>query len=74
MTPSTLKLSLEQARYQAREACQTHGSDAQACAAQWDIVEELQAALAHKRTQPAQNFAHYCEQHPEALECRMYDV
>lgn len=58
---------------QAREACQA-GSDSPDCATAWDIVEELQAELAHRRQSTPQNSLDvYCEQNPDALECRVYD-
>ena len=59
----------------AREACDISGSDSGECAAAWDAVEELQAAASHKRvTKPAKSsFETYCEDNPEADECRIYE-
>ncbi|MGF1538223.1 MAG: CP12 domain-containing protein [Elainellaceae cyanobacterium] len=58
---------------QARQACQS-SSDSPECATAWDIVEELQAELAHRReAKPRSSLDIYCEQNPDALECRIYD-
>ncbi|MFN5514467.1 MAG: CBS domain-containing protein [Cyanobacteriota bacterium] len=44
-------------------------------AAAWDIVEEIQAELSHQRAQkpPADYFAEYCADNPDAPEARIYD-
>ena len=59
----------------AREACKTDGSNSEECAAAWDAVEELQAEAAHQRqSKPANSaFDQYCDENPEADECRVYD-
>lgn len=65
---------LEVAISQAHEAC---GLDSRSgnCASAWDIVEELQAAIAHKRQEkPATAFERYCAEHPDAAECRIYEI
>lgn len=61
----------------AREVCSTDGSGSPNCAAAWDAVEELQAEASHQR-QNAQatkksSLETYCEDNPEAAECRVYD-
>lgn len=61
---------------EAREVCDTDGSNSQACAAAWDAVEELQAEAAHQKAQaksPETAFSNYCADNPEADECRIYD-
>ncbi|MCM1981481.1 Calvin cycle protein CP12 [Lyngbya confervoides] len=67
-----LSLAIEDAH----SVCSLEGHTSPACAARWDIVEELQAALAHHRVQHPQvsSLDRFCEAHPEAQECRMYDV
>ena len=65
---------LEIAISQAHEAC---GLDSHSpnCATAWDIVEELQAEIAHRRqNKPKTAFERYCDENPDADECRMYDV
>ncbi len=74
-----LPLSIEQATQaaiaQARSACQQNGDTSSSCAVAWDIVEELQAERSHRQTTTAKNaFERYCDAHPEADECRIYDV
>ncbi|MGD1899986.1 MAG: Calvin cycle protein CP12 [Phormidesmis sp.] len=57
----------------AREACSTE--DAEGCAAAWDAVEELQAEASHQRDKESEKspFDKYCDDNPEADECRVYD-
>ena len=59
----------------AREACSTETKDTEACAAAWDAVEELQAEASHQREKDADKtpFDKYCDDNPEADECRVYD-
>ncbi|MFZ9737844.1 MAG: CP12 domain-containing protein [Prochlorotrichaceae cyanobacterium] len=60
----------------ARATCEKYGASSPQCAAAWDIVEELQAEAAHQRADvlPHTAFDEYCEEYPEALEARMYEV
>lgn len=71
---AALQVELQQLIEQARTACAQ--STNESCAAAWDAVEEVQAALAHQRQAQAQHnlFDRYCSEHPDALECRVYDV
>ena len=65
---------LDSAIAQAREAC-TLDSHSPNCATAWDIVEELQAELSHRRqSKPVNAFEQYCIDYPDAAECRIYDV
>ena len=59
----------------AREACSTDNNDSEGCAAAWDAVEELQAEASHQRTKKPEKspFDQYCDDNPEADECRVYD-
>lgn len=61
---------------EARSACGLHGDTSSECAVAWDIVEELQAERSHrsKEVQVKTSLDQYCFLHPEALECRVYDV
>jgi uncharacterized protein YgiB involved in biofilm formation len=59
---------------QAHDACATSGAVSSECAAAWDAVEEVQAAIADRRSNAKSNFERYCEEHPDAGECRIYDV
>jgi hypothetical protein len=61
---------------EARSACGTHGDSSKECAVAWDIVEELQAERSHRNqeVQVKTSLDKYCFLHPEAVECRVYDV
>jgi hypothetical protein len=66
---------IEQERDQARTVCDTSGDNSTECAAAWDAVEELQAEAAHQKekTPAKSSFDQYCDDNPEAAECRVYD-
>ncbi|MGB3509024.1 MAG: Calvin cycle protein CP12 [Microcoleaceae cyanobacterium] len=71
---NNIEQQIEQERNQARNACDSSGADSKECAAAWDAVEELQAEAAHqKQKQPQSSFENYCEDNPDAAECRVYD-
>ena len=59
---------------QAREVCSLDSTSGE-CAAAWDAVEELQAEASHqKEKQPKKtSFEQYCEDNPDAAECRLYE-
>ncbi|MEB3310476.1 MAG: Calvin cycle protein CP12 [Snowella sp.] len=68
--------AIEIARQEARAICAAKGEQSPECAAAWDSVEELQAEAAHQRSQqkpPKSAFQRYCEENPDADECRLYD-
>lgn len=60
---------------EARAICDRLGANAQECTAAWNTVEELQAEAGDQQTAttPKSNFEAYCEAHPEAGECRIYE-
>lgn len=66
---------LDVARDEARAICAEKGATTPECAAAWDEVEELQAAAADKRqkTETVSAFEVYCENNPDARECRIYE-
>jgi hypothetical protein len=72
----TLDEVIKESITEARAACEVNGNQSQECAVAWDIVEELQAERSHRKqtTQIKTSLDHYCYLHPEALECRLYDV
>jgi hypothetical protein len=61
----------------ARNACDTSGSSSEECAAAWDAVEELQAEASHQRDNgegtSKSSLEQYCDNNPDADECRVYD-
>jgi CBS domain-containing protein len=66
---------IEAARQDARAICAAKGDTSPECAAAWDVLEELQAAAAHKKTATKQSTSleDYCANNPDALECRIYE-
>ncbi len=73
---SKIEEAIEQEREQARQVCETQGDDSTACAAAWDSVEELQAEASHQKnkgTQKKSSLEVYCDDNPDAAECRVYE-
>lgn len=70
-----MERQLQEAVEQARSACSISGDYSSECAVAWDTVEELQAAAADRRFKKVQNsLEEFCSDHPDASECRIYDV
>ncbi len=72
---SNIQEKIQEELENARNVCKVDGSDTEECAAAWDAVEELQAEASHQRlTQPAKSpFEKYCDDNPDAAECRVYE-
>lgn len=73
---SNIQEKIEKELEQAREACDVSGAGSKECAAAWDAVEELQAAASHQRENtevPKTSLERYCDENPDAAECRIYD-
>ena len=66
---------IQQEREHAREVCNADGSNSGDCAAAWDAVEELQAEASHQKENETKKtyLEKYCEDNPEAAECRVYE-
>ncbi|MCL2938564.1 MAG: Calvin cycle protein CP12 [Trichodesmium sp. St16_bin2-tuft] len=74
MTSNNIEEKIEQERQIARQACDISGANSKECAAAWDAVEELQAEASHQKEQkPKSSFESYCDNNPDAAECRVYD-
>ncbi len=74
MTNNNIQEKIEQEREIARNACDASGSNSKECAAAWDAVEELQAEASHqKQDKPKSSFEVYCNDNPDAAECRVYE-
>jgi uncharacterized protein YgiB involved in biofilm formation len=69
-----MEQQLDQLIDQAHDACKTSGDVSSECAAAWDAVEEVQAAMSDKRDRQKTKFQNYCDENPDASECRIYDV
>ncbi len=72
----TIEQAITEAVTEARSTCELNGSTSSACAVAWDIVEELQAEKSHRQhtIKTTTSLESYCNQHPEADECRIYDI
>lgn len=72
---SDIHNEIQKERAEARAVCETKGDTSSECAAAWDVVEELQAEAAHQREgeSPKNSLQQYCDDNPDALECRVYD-
>jgi hypothetical protein len=73
---SNIQEKIDEARQQAREVCGTEGSDSSACAVAYDELEELSAEAAHQRAKSdgsKTSLQVYCDDNPDAAECRLYE-
>lgn len=71
---NNIQEQIEQEIEQARAACDTNGDTSSECAAAWDAVEELQAEASDQRqTKQKSSFEKYCDDNPNAVECRVDD-
>ncbi|MFN9647771.1 MAG: Calvin cycle protein CP12 [Pseudanabaena sp.] len=59
---------------QSRETCEISVAGSQKCSAACDAVEELQAEASHqKQDKPKNSLEIYCDDNPDAVECRLYE-
>ena len=72
---SDIKEKIEQELEEARTVCDVSGANSAECAAAWDAVEELQAAASHQKVEEEKktSLESYCDDNPDAAECRLYD-
>ncbi|MBF2065268.1 MAG: Calvin cycle protein CP12 [Calothrix sp. C42_A2020_038] len=71
---SNIQERIQQEVEQARAVCDATGDKSAECAAAWDAVEELQAEASHQRQEkPKNSLEQYCDDNPEAVECRVYE-
>merc|ERR1712159_96623 len=64
---------LEDAIKEAKETCEDDPTKAD-CAVAWDNVEEISAEISHKKQQgPKDPLEDFCDDNPEADECRVYE-
>ncbi|MBD2359049.1 CBS domain-containing protein [Tolypothrix sp. FACHB-123] len=71
-----LEQELQEEIKKARIVCAQTGVRSQECAAAWDVVEEIQAEMSHQRSEKLMKsaFEDYCDEFPESLEARLYDL
>jgi type II secretory pathway component PulL len=74
--PFDIEQAIAQAVAQAHITCEAKGNNSSDCAVAWEIVEELQAEKFHQLMTAKKKTALeiYCETHPDAAECRIYEV
>ncbi len=74
MTSQTLDVF--QALDEARAICDQKGSNSHECILAWETVEELRIKQSQQQqiTKRKTDLERYCEIHPEAIECRIYDI
>ncbi|MBE9034682.1 Calvin cycle protein CP12 [aff. Roholtiella sp. LEGE 12411] len=71
---SDIQEKIQEEVEEARAVCDAAGSTSPECAAAWDAVEELQAEASHKRQgKPKNSLEQYCDDNPDAAECRVYE-
>ncbi|WP_341529339.1 CBS domain-containing protein [Nostoc sp. UHCC 0302] len=63
-----LEQQLQDEIKKARTVCDQQGIRSEECAAAWDVIEELQAEIAHQRAEKVLKtaFEEYCDEYPEA--------
>lgn len=63
-----LEQQLQDEIKKARAVCAQKGIRSEECAAAWDVIEELQAEIAHQRAEKVVKtaFEEYCDEYPEA--------
>ncbi|AFY55521.1 CBS domain-containing protein [Rivularia sp. PCC 7116] len=71
-----LEQELQDAIQQARATCSQTSPGSEECIIAWDIVDKLQAEIAHQEAKKISKtaFEEYCEEFPEATKNRMYDT
>lgn len=74
MTVLELTALITTERQEAHSICSEKGEGDPACRVAWDIVEELLAARADRQEVFLTGFGQFCQDHPEALECRIFDL
>lgn len=74
----TLQDRIIAARDEAHQVCETYGNQDAQCRVAWDILEELQAEASHhhqaEQTLREKAYGSYCQEFPNADECKIYDV
>jgi poly(3-hydroxybutyrate) depolymerase len=72
---SDIREKIDQELDQARSVCGNEGDSSEACAAAWDAVEELQAEASHQQNKKKSktSLEQYCDDNPDADECRIYE-
>jgi CP12 domain len=71
---SNIQEKIQEELQNAREVCGASGSSSTDCAVAWDTVEELQAEASHQKQEKGKNSLEvFCDDNPDAAECRIYE-
>jgi CP12 domain len=72
---SEIQEKIQEEIQSARAVCADPNSTSSDCAVAWDTVEEMQAEAAHQRQNAPQksSLERYCDENPDAAECRLYE-
>lgn len=71
---TSLETSFQAALEHARRLTQMYGIGRTEVAVAWDTVEEMVTARCRQLEGSSSSFEQYCALHPDAPECRLYDV
>jgi hypothetical protein len=71
---SNITEQIKEELQQAREICDVSGTGSQECTEAWTAVEQLeQEAAKPSPDKPKNSLEVYCDDNPEAAECRLYE-
>jgi CP12 domain len=74
MNLDTIQHKIQEEMQKAQEATAKFGKSSKEAALAWDAVEELEAQASHMKAKESKDpLEKYCEEVPEADECRMYE-
>jgi len=74
MNAVTIEERIQEAIANAEKASTDFGKDSKEAAVAWDFVEELEAERSHQKANgPVDPLDKFCEESPEADECRTYE-
>jgi len=73
---ASLQNLAQKAKHWAQEISQEKGVHSSDSADAWNKVEELLAVISHRQAEQKNKtyLDNYCDEHPEAIKCRVYDV
>ncbi|CAN8070559.1 unnamed protein product [Agarophyton chilense] len=75
MNLDTIQVKIQEEIKKAEEATKQFGRDSKEAALAWDVVEELEAEASHMKVDKGKPdpLEQFCEDSPDADECRVYD-
>lgn len=73
MSIETIQTQIQEEMKKAQEATAKYGKESKEAALAWDVVEELEAKASDMKKPKVDPLEEFCEDVPEADECRTYD-